>query len=495
MSRPVPVLSLPPAAPEEPKVSESVHSQNADPAVAQAPPGASPQMRKMAMRVRGPVDHFLHMEAAGGIVLLIAATIALIWANGPWGYHSFWHAHLHFGVGEWTGSVTPHYLVNDGLMTIFFLVVGMEIKRELVEGELSDAKRATLPVAAAIGGMLAPALLFYLLNPSAPQSAGWGIPMATDIAFAVGVLSLLGKRVPAAMRILLLALAIIDDLGAILVIALFYTPNLDVTGLGVAGLGIGVLVLWLRLGIRPGPMFLVPLAVIWAGFAMAHIHPTLAGVIVGLMTPVRPWLSVEQFNIVAQRAIDDFHRHNAEDADQHELLDPIKRLSFASREAVSPVVRGVSEMHVWVAFGIMPLFALANAGVELGGVELGADGATRLILGVALGLALGKPLGVMLMSWLCVRLGFATLPRGVTWLGVLMVGLSAGIGFTMAIFITELAFKGADPMLGSLAKIAILVGTALAALVVLALGLTKLKPVPPELAGLSATDVERSTEY
>jgi NhaA family Na+:H+ antiporter len=440
------------------------------------------------------------MEASGGIVLLITAAIALAWANSPWShsYHDLWHTPIRLSIGSWTGSFNLHFVINDVLMTIFFLVAGLEIRRELVEGELSDMKRAALPVAAAIGGMLAPALIFYFLNPKAPAASGWGIPMATDIAFAVGVLSLLGSRVPAAMRILLLALAIIDDLGAILVIAIFYTSGVSVEGLAVAGVGIAILVFWLRMGIRPGPMYTVPLGVIWIGLFIAGVHPTLAGVIVGLTIPVKPWLSEEQFNVVAKRAIEDFHDSTLKNADHHELLEPIKRLSFAGREALSPVTRLVSELHVWVAFFIMPTFALANAGVDLGGIDFGTPVATPLILGVALGLAVGKPVGVMLMSWICVRLGLATLPRGVSWFGVLMVGLTAGIGFTMAIFIAELAFDSSTEIgmtMLSLAKLAILIGTGIAALVGLAIGVVKLRPVSPELAGVTGTDAERSTEY
>ena len=318
--------------------------------------------------------------------------------------------------------------------------------------------------------------------------------MATDIAFAVGVLSLLGKRVPASMRILLLALAIIDDLGAILVIAIFYTADFQMSGLGIAGAGVAVLVLWLQIGLRPGPLYLVPLAIIWAGLFVAGIHPTLAGVIVGLATPVKPWLSKEQFMLTAKQAISDFEDSAASGAGHHVLLHPINRLNFAAREALSPVIRGENQMHIWVAFGIMPLFALANAGVNLSGVDFGHPAATKILLGISLGLAVGKPLGVMLISWLLVKLGLANLPKGISWNGMLIIGLTAGIGFTMAIFIAELAFKG-QPMLLGLAKLAILIGTALAAIIGLVLGVLLLRPVSAEIAALTPSDVEQSTEY
>lgn len=478
----------------DPSVSHKQQQKSEE--VPEVPPGASPNIRNMARKVRGPVEHFLHLEAAGGMVLLLAAAVALIWANSAWShsYHEFWHTPLVFSLGDTTGSVNLHFIINDCLMTIFFLLVGMEIKRELVEGELSDARRAALPVAAAIGGMLAPALIYFSLNPSGPAASGWGVPMATDIAFAVGILSLLGKRVPNSMRILLLALAIIDDLGAILVIAFFYTADFSFGGLAIAGAGVAVLVLWLQIGVRPGPLYLIPLAIIWAGLYVAGVHPTLAGVIVGLATPVKPWLSKEQFMATAKEAIGDFESAATRSADTKDWLTPINRLNFAAREALSPVVRGEQQMHIWVAFGIMPLFAFANAGVNLGGIDFSHPDATKILVGIAAGLALGKPLGVLLVSWLLVKFGPASLPKGLNWTCILVIGLTAGIGFTMAIFIAELAFAG-QPVLLGLAKLSILIGTAGAAIVGLGVGALLLKPVSDEIAQLTATDVEQSTEY
>lgn len=453
-------------------------------------------MHRVAERMRAPVESFLHMETAGGIVLLLAAAGALIWANSPGGesYHHFWETTIHLGIGGWHAAPSLHFLINDGLMTIFFLLAGLEIKREIAEGELSDLRRASLPIAAAIGGMLVPAIFYIALNPSGPASRGWGVPMATDIAFALGILSLLGKKVPAAMRILLLALAIIDDLGAILVIAVFYTTSLDFTGVLVGVAGLGILVLWLRLGVRPGPLYLVPLAVIWAGLLIAGVHPTLAGVLVGVSMPVRPWLDGDRFMNLAARSMDEFQRKTREQARPHELLAPVRRLAFAGREAVSPVVRLESALHPYVAFAIMPLFALANAGVSLGGVGGAGEEGTMVLLGVALGLAVGKPVGVLLISWIGVRLGICTLPKGVTWGGMLIIGLAAGIGFTMAIFIGELAFKG-QPELLEVAKMAILGATALAAVTALILGAVLLPRAAPEIARLTPAEVEASNEY
>ncbi|MCP4444412.1 MAG: Na+/H+ antiporter NhaA [Myxococcales bacterium] len=449
----------------------------------------------MALKVRGPVEHFLHLETSGGLVLLLAAAVALIWANSAYAhsYHALWETPMVFDIGSVHGSVDLHFIINDVLMTIFFLLAGLEIKREIVHGELSEIRKAALPIAAAAGGMLAPALIYLAFNPSAPSSSGWGVPMATDIAFAVGILSLLGKRVPASMTILLLALAIIDDLGAILVIAIFYTADFQMSGLGIAGAGIVVLMLWLKIGLRPGPAYLAPLAIIWTGLLVAGVHPTLAGVIVGLATPVKPWLSKEQFLLAARQSLGHFEQ-GTKDNDETMLLASIRRLHFAAREAISPVVRGLDQMHIWIAFGIMPLFALANAGVDLGGVDFGHQGAMKVMLGIGLGLALGKPLGVLLISWLLVRTGYASLPKGLSWSGMLVIGLTAGIGFTMAIFIAELAFAD-QPALLALAKLAILIGTAAAALVGLFIGFALLKPVSDEIASLSPSDVERSTEY
>jgi NhaA family Na+:H+ antiporter len=449
----------------------------------------------MAMKVRGPVERFLHLETSGGMVLLLAAAVALIWANSAFAhsYHALWHTPMVFDIGSVHGSVNLHFIINDVFMTIFFLLAGLEIKREIVHGELSEIRKAALPIAAAVGGMLAPALLYFAFNPSGGSSSGWGVPMATDIAFAVGILSLLGKRVPAAMTILLLALAIIDDLGAILVIAIFYTADFQIGGLGIAAGGIGVLMLWLKIGLRPGATYLAPLAIIWTGLLVAGVHPTLAGVIVGLATPVKPWLSKEQFLLSAKQSLNDFEE-GTQHHDESQILASIKRLHFAAKEAISPVVRGLDQMHIWIAFGIMPLFALANAGVDLGGVDFDHPAAMKIMLGIGLGLALGKPLGVMLISWLLIRTGFATLPKGLPWSGMLVIGLIAGIGFTMAIFIAELAFYGQPALLG-LAKLAILIGTAGAAIVGLLVGVVLLKPVSDEIAELTPSDVERSTEY
>ena len=471
----------------------SDHSDNGFPT---APPEASSRLIRAKRTLRAPVDAFLHQETAGGVILLVAAVIALAWANSPWAssYQHLWHTPVGFSIGSHSFELSLHHWINEGLMTIFFLVVGFEIKRELAEGELSDIQRASLPVACAVGGMIVPALIYFSLNPSGPASAGWGVPMATDIAFAVGILSLLGKRVPAAMRILLLALAIIDDLGAILVIAIFYTPEVNTSGLFIVGAGGLVLAFFLAAGIRPGPWHLIPLAILWVGLYRTGVHATLSGVIVGLATPVKPWLNRKQFLTIAGSAIDEFRESSKEGAPRHALVEPIARLSLAGREALSPVVRGETQLHGLVAFGIMPLFALANAGVSLGGLDLSSSAAGPVMLGVAAGLAVGKPIGIMLFAWTFLKLGWTKLPRGLDMTSILVVGLVAGIGFTMSIFIAELAFKPAPALLG-VAKLSILIATAVAACLGLVLGAVFLRKVDPTIADLQPSDVEKSTEY
>ncbi len=446
----------------------------------------------MAQRLTRPVEAFLEAETAGGVLLMLAAAIALIWANSPWkeSYQHLWHTPLGIHAAGHALVKPLHFWINDGLMTIFFMLAGLEIKRELVQGELSDFRRAALPVMAAIGGMVVPALIFLAFNGGGAARDGWGVPMATDIAFAVGVLSLMGSKVPSAMRILLLALAIIDDLGAILIIALFYSSNIDPFGISITAAGVVVMVLWVRFGVRPGLAYAVPLIILWSGLHIAGIHPTLAGVIVGLSVPVRPWLSRDQFAGIAEESLVKFKERTKGSYDPHEIVDPLRRLAVAGREAISPVVRLETDLHPWVAYLIMPLFALANAGVDMGGVDMSASGATAVLLGVGLGLAIGKPLGVLLLTWIGVKLGWCALPRGLGWSSILIVGVVAGIGFTMAIFIADLAFA-TNPVLGDLSKLAILGATAAAGVAALTMGHFLLRPPEDDV---SPSHAEQSTE-
>jgi NhaA family Na+:H+ antiporter len=454
------------------------------------PPGSWWVARRFARRALAPVERFLAVQAASGILLLAAALIAMVWANSPWreSYVALWHVPVTLGVGPVRFERDLHFWVNDGVMTIFFFVVGLEIRREIHRGELSELRRAALPLAAAIGGMLLPAAFYLAINRGQPSAAGWGIPMATDIAFAVGVLALLGSRVPPALRILLLALAVIDDVGAILVIAIFYSSGLSGVGFAVAAAGVVLILALQALGVRNPWAYVLPTVVVWAGVYAAGIHPTLAGVVVGLMTPVRSWLGREEFVERADATVMAVREQQPEQGERA-LLPHLDQLNRARREAVSPVERLEHALHGWVAYGAMPLFALANAGVSVGHAEFSGD-SLLAFFGVLVGLVLGKPLGVLLFSWLAVRLGLAALPHGLGWSRLSLVGLVAGIGFTMSIFIAALAFPSGALL--ETAKVGILVGSALAALIGYAAGRLILSSNAPEGAR-TAAEAEAST--
>jgi NhaA family Na+:H+ antiporter len=432
---------------------------------------ALPRAQLIAERAFSAISHFLHIEAVSGVVLLLAAAIALVWANSPAAasYHALWHAPLSISLGSHVLSQSLHFWINDALMTVFFLVVGMEIRREIHEGALSNLRLAALPLAAAVGGVMVPALIYVAFNGGALQRQGWAVPTATDIAFAVGVLALLGRSIPGSVRVFLLALAIIDDIVAVLIIAVFYSGGLDYSGLLVAGGGILMVMAMRTIGIGSAYAYVVPGAILWMGLLKTGAHPTLAGVVLGLMTPVLPVRSRELPLDVASRVVSDLGAQaKASASDFNGLAAPLQQLRQAQRDMLPPVVRVQMALHPWVAFLIMPLFALANAGVTLDGVDLAVDGSQRVMLGVLMALVLGKPLGVVLASWLVVRVGWCRLPPGVTWPGVLLVGLLAGIGFTMSIFIASLAF--ANPNLLSAAKLGVLLASLVAAILGLAWG-------------------------
>jgi NhaA family Na+:H+ antiporter len=394
--------------------------------------------RELVKRILAPVQRFIAVEAASGIVLVVAAIGALFWANSPWrtAYDHFWNIPIGFRVGAFVFERELHFWINDGLMTLFFFVVGLEIRRELHCGELSGIRRAALPLSAALGGMLAPAGIFLALNAGRQSIVGWAVPMATDIAFAVGVFALLGKRVAPTLRILLLALAVIDDVGAILVIALFYSSGVVITGFYIVGLGIAAIVVMQNLRIRSTFAYVAPGIVVWAGAYIGGIHPTLAGVIIGLMTPVEAWFGTERF--LNQTEYLQSLRDNGVPSER-ELLPHLNTLQNVTHEAISPAERLQHLLHSWVAFGIMPLFAFANAGVSLSKISFDGD-ALWVFWGVMVGRVVGKPLGIWGLSRLAERVGLAARPGGVQWRDVGVVGIVGGIGFTMALFIAELAF-------------------------------------------------------
>ena len=414
------------------------------------------------------IAHFLHLEATGGIVLLISAVVALVWANSPWAesYFALWQTKLALTLGDGGLSKTLGHWINDGLMALFFFVVGLEIKREFLAGALASFRRALLPVAAAIGGMVVPALLFVALNAGTEAIRGWGVPMATDIAFAVGVLALVGNRVPDGLKALLLAVAIVDDIGAVLVIALFYTDAIAWSYLGYAALGVLALVGANRLGARQPLVYVVVGVFVWLMVLYSGVHATVAGVLVAMTVPARRRINTSDF-IDRGRAMLERFETEAAGARSWTIVSSgqqaaLQDLETASRAVATPLQRMEHALHPWVAFGIMPLFALANAGVSLVG-DLGASLVHPVSLGIALGLVLGKPLGVVLLAWLSVRLGWADLPAGVGWTQVAGVGALAGIGFTMSLFITGLAFGGTA--FEDLAKIGILSASLVAGLV------------------------------
>lgn len=456
-----------------------------------APPGTWRPARRLAERALAPVEKFLAIEAASGILLLASAVIALLWANSPWqdSYRAIWHAPVGGKLGPLSFERDLHFWVNDGVMTIFFFVVGLEIRREIHQGELSELRRAALPLAAAVGGMVVPAGIFAALHFGRASITGWAIPMATDIAFAVGVLTLLGRRVPPALRILLLALAVIDDVGAILVIAIFYSSGLAPIGFVTLGAGLVVILAMQKIGTRNPWAYVPPAAVAWAGAYAAGIHPTIAGVVVGLMTPVRAWLGRDTF--VEQAGATVAAVQEQDQNDDNTLRSHLVHLKLATREAVSPVERIQHGLHGWVAFGAMPLFALANAGVALGDASFSGE-SFLLLLGVGAGLVIGKPVGILSVSWLATRLGLAALPRGVTWPQVAVVGLVAGIGFTMSIFIAALAFPSGANLETS--KVGILIGSGVAAVLAYGLGRVILPATSPEGAARSVAEAEASTE-
>ncbi len=415
-------------------------------------------------RLLGPMHAFIQHSAASGILLMVATVAALVLANSPLaaGYDALLHVEIGMTVGPFALTETVQHWINDGLMAVFFFLVGLEIKREVTVGELANPRAAALPILAAVGGVVVPALIYTGFNANGNGAAGWGVPMATDIAFALGVLALLGNRVPFALKIFLTAVAIVDDLLAVLVIALFYAGDLNLAALGV---GVGVLLLLLlanRLGIRTLLVYVLLGLVVWLAFLQSGVHATIAGVLVALTIPARHRIDAPTFVRRAHRLL---HHLEAQEVSPSPMLtdeaqqSAVIELEELCEQVQAPLQKMEHMLHPWVQFGIMPIFALANAGVA---VSLGAltGAASPVLLGIVLGLVLGKPLGVLGLSWLAVRLGLVTLPQDVTWRHMIGVSVLAGIGFTMSLFIASLAFADADIL--ATAKVAILGASLLA---------------------------------
>lgn len=417
-------------------------------------------------RVMRPFQEFAHTESSGGLALLTATVLALAWANSPLGesYDAVWGTYLILGVGEWSFRLSVHHFINDALMAIFFLLVGLEIKREILVGELASARAATLPIAGAVGGAALPALIYYAFNPTGAEASGWGIPMATDIAFALGVLALIGPKVPTGLKVFLAALAIVDDLIAVLVIAFFYTAEVHISALLMGGASLVVLFAMNRLGVRhPGAYVFLGL-LLWAAFLASGVHATVAGVLLALTIPARTRVDAHEFSKTSKEILEVFDRAGVEGGSvltNRGQQAAIQALTSNCEHAQAPLQRVEHGLHRWVAFLVVPLFALANAGVPLAGAP--GDALTHPVtLGVVLGLVLGKPIGITLFSWIAVRSGLAALPPGVSWRASVGVSCLAGIGFTMSLFVGSLAFGEGSPLLNA-AKIGILGASAVAA--------------------------------
>ncbi len=412
-----------------------------------------------------PAHAFLRAESAGGILLLASAVAALAWANSPWGqsYHDFWHTKLSVGTAGLSHAMSLEHWVNDGLMVAFFLLVGLEIKREVLFGELTSLRRASLPFAAAVGGMVGPALIYAALNAGGPGAAGWAVPMATDIAFAVGVLALVGRAVPTSVKVFLLAVAIVDDLGAVLVIALFYTDDISTTALGVAGAFLAALVLLNVLRVhRPLPYMILGVG-LWAATLLSGVHATVAGVLLAFTIPATRRVEEGPYVEYVRERLGEFERDATAVPDRitEDQSHALHGIEEACEAVQTPLARVEHALLRPVAFLIVPLFALANAGVNVrtGGLPLGS----MTMWGVVLGLLVGKPLGVLLASWIAIKSGIAALPEGGTWRQLVGVSVLCGIGFTMSLFIGNLAFPGSADQLAA-TKVGILVASLLSGL-------------------------------
>ncbi len=425
----------------------------------QDPPRAPLQPHPRVLRVISPFQNFIHTEASGGILLFIATVVALIWANSAWSsdYFDFWHTEVTIQLGQYGMSMTLVHWINDGLMAIFFFVVGLEIKREFLVGELSSFRQALLPIAAAVGGAVLPALLYLALNAGGEGARGWGVPMATDIAFALGVLAILGSRVPTGLKVFLTALAIVDDILAVLVIALFYSDSINLQYLLLGLAIIAVLFIANKAGIRLTVVYAVLGLVVWVAFIESGVHATVAGVLLAMTIPSRTRIDSDEFIERSRNAIADFEKAS-EFGGKNMLtnkghLSALHELEVVSDHAQAPMQKLEENLHPWVAFLIVPIFALANAGVSIGD-NLDDALTSPISLGIVVGLFFGKQIGITLVSWLLVRAGYSSLPEGVGWRHIYGAACLAGIGFTMSLFIADLAFLDEENL--ALAKIGIL---------------------------------------
>lgn len=393
-----------------------------------------------------PFHKFIHQEYTGGIVLFISVVIALVWANSSWSdsYHHLWETKFSINFAGNTLNHPLHIWINDGLMALFFFVIGLELKREFMVGELSTPKKAALPMVAALGGMIVPALIYLFINWNEPTQKGWGIPMATDIAFALALLSVAGKRIPLSVKVFLSALAVADDLGAVLVIAFFYTAHISFIPLMIGGGCLLLLALGNYLGVRSMAFYLILGIVVWIGFLFSGVHATIAGVLVAFMIPARTKIDEKEYVRKTRNYLDEFEhviplKGDLTTEEQHEIIQQIKGLC---KDAETPLQKLENNLHPWVSFVIMPLFALANAGMIINS-DFFASLINPVSTGVLIGLMIGKFVGVFLFTWLMIRFKIAELPEQANWMHITGVSVLAGVGFTMSLFVTGLAFN--DP--------------------------------------------------
>ncbi|MFD2244881.1 Na+/H+ antiporter NhaA [Pontibacter ruber] len=446
----------------------------------------------LVRKIIHPLQEFVEAEAFSGILLMAVTVAALAWANSPWGesYINTWNTYFTIAFGEHGLSKPAILWINDGLMAIFFFVVGLEIKREILTGELASFRNAAFPVVAAIGGMLVPAGIYYLLNQNTGSAGGWGIPMATDIAFALGILTLLGNRVPLPLKLFLLAFAIVDDIGAVLVIAIFYTSEVNFLALYIGTLVFGVLLVLNALGVRSIWIYVLLGIILWVAFLKSGVHATIAGILLALTIPARSKTTEQEFITSTDNVLGELHAvhmiknpdlSEEEEATEEDFQAAVHTIEANCEEALSPLRRLEHSMHPWVAYLIMPVFALSNAGLLID-ADLLNEFNNPVVLGIILGLVLGKPIGIILFTWLASVTGLAAKPASISWGQVTGAGLLGGIGFTMSIFIANLAFE--DSVYLATAKLGILSASLIAGLLgyLLLVFATKKTPAPKELA-------------
>ncbi|WP_421903933.1 Na+/H+ antiporter NhaA [Maridesulfovibrio sp.] len=423
---------------------------------------SEPRIDKMLQ----PFYEFVKVESSGGLVLIIATIIALIWANSPWGhlYEAFKNMPLIVGAGDFVLSKPAILWINDGLMAVFFFLVGLEIKREILVGELNSFRQASLPIFAAIGGMVVPALVYVFFNMGTPSADGWGIPMATDIAFSLGVLSMLGDRVPLSLKVFLTAVAIVDDIGAILVIAIFYSSGISLWIIGLGMLFFLCMMVLNRLGVRHPLPYLFLGALMWLAFLKSGVHATVAGVLAAMTIPASTRICCTDFTIPMRNHITEYEMggdKNRVTLSNKQMLSALGNMNRDVLMASPPLKRIEHNLHYWVAFGIMPVFALANAGINFSGEGGGIDIFHPVSLGIFFGLIVGKVIGICFASWVAVKSGIAEMPRTLVPGHFVGAALLAGIGFTMSIFITTLAWDASSPFIVD-AKFSILAASVVA---------------------------------